>query len=279
MLGGLVVAAVVLYLAFVLMRPKRSRGVVRRKEANDAEVVSRTELRRQGRLGGVEVPGAVSGRNRVDSEVGYSPSRSGPPISPELEYDIEYGDADGVVTARRIRLIAVESGDYATYVRAYCRVRNSERTFRADRILSATWLSGPTTIADPEAHFFDLLPEEARPDPDHNAVMARVRPGLDVLIWIANADRQISADEQEALIDFIGERNGLAGEAYAAVPWSRAKATIYIDSARPTLASCSGILSKISKTGREFRLLKEYGGRIAEFGGEAGERRRKQLLG
>jgi WYL domain len=199
------------------------------------------------------------------------------PVRDGLDYEIEYADVDGVVTQRSIQLVAVEGTVGATYIRAFCRLRHAERTFRADRILRAR---SPSTgiIDDPETHFFQMLPEDERPDADHAAVMSRVMGGLDVLVWIANADREITMDEKEALLDFISVRNGIAGQKYAAIPWSKAKATLYIEMARPTLATCSTYLGRLSRTGKEYALTKRYAEIVAGFGGAAGAKRYRQLF-
>lgn len=194
-------------------------------------------------------------------------------------YDIEYTDADGVVTTRTIDVISVSMSAGAVYIRAFCRLRAGERTFRADRILAASRAPAGEPIQGIERHFFLMAPEDARPDPDHDSVMARVRSGLDILIWIARSDREISSDEEEKLLEYVGERNGLAGRKFAEVPWSRTKAAGYIDGARPTFATSIGALAKMSRTGREHALLTKYAGRIAASGGAGAENRRAQLFG
>ncbi|WP_377299763.1 WYL domain-containing protein [Rhizobium sp. SGZ-381] len=202
------------------------------------------------------------------------------PISlPDEPYDylIDYGDFGGTPTRRKIRVVEIEGGRGAVYIRAFCLMRQAERTFRADRISAAVTSDGEI-IDDPEAHFFQLLPEHQRPDPDHDAVMARARGGLDLLIWIANADRQISIDEKEELLAFIEMRKGIAGKGYADLGWSRAKATRYIDEARPTLATASGYLARISRTGKEYALVKTSAEAVSVFGAEAGRRRYRQLF-
>lgn len=138
--------------------------------------------------------------------------------APDLE--IEYADVDGVVTRRGITLMNVEAQSHAIYIRAICHLRGAERTFRADRMLSVRDKKSGQVVPEPEAFFYSYVPEDERPDPDHDAVMSCVRPGLDCLIWIAMADREIASDEAEVLIAYIAERNGMAGAKFAAVPWN-----------------------------------------------------------
>lgn len=196
----------------------------------------------------------------------------------EREYDIEYGDADGVVSTRRIKVLDLEGSAEVLYLRAMCSLRRADRTFRADRILMAKSAMTGEQLHDPVGHFRSQFVDLHQKDPDHDAVMARVRGGLNILIWIAMADREISSDEQEILLDFIAARNALACIKYGAVPWRRARATRQIDQARPTFAIAAGFLAGISKSGREWRMLDEYSRKVAAVGGTGGENRRQQLF-
>lgn len=193
-------------------------------------------------------------------------------------YEIEYADADGVVTSRNITVMQVEALSHAIYIRAWCHTRRSDRTFRADRVLRLRGVPDGRVYDDASVHFYDFVPEHDRPDPDHESVMARVKPGLGCLVWIAMADREISSDESEVLLSFIHERNGLAGAKYAGVPWSRAKAAIYIDSARPTFATAIAAVSKLSRTSKELALLDRFARQLADIGGTAAEHRRQQVF-
>lgn len=193
-------------------------------------------------------------------------------------YEIEYADADGVVSTRTIDVLAVRAESNATYIQGWCHTRRAERTFRSDRILSARRTGDACSIGDAEQYFNALVPEVDRPDPDHDVVMSRVAPGLGILVWIAKVDREITVDEESILFDFIEERNGLAGPKFAGTPWNKSKAAAWIDTAKPTFNTSSGTLGKISKTGREYAMLNAYAIRLADEGGEAAKRRMKQLF-
>lgn len=201
------------------------------------------------------------------------------PFDPPNEFVMEYGDIDGVVTTRQIRILSVGGNGKSYYVEAFCRLRNARRTFRADRVLSLRRHDGADIIAAPMVYLLEMLPEVERPDPGHDSVMGRVRPGLDVLIWIARADREISTDEQEVLFAFIAARNGLAGARFADVAWSRPKAAAYIAGARPMLDGCAAAILKMSRTGREAGLLREYADKVAQAGEPKAARRRDQIIG
>lgn len=187
---------------------------------------------------------------------------------------IDYADADGVVTEREIEILSAELSDNALYINAFCHLRHSERTFRVDRILSARKQRGAPQIADIEAYIVDFLPPDKLPDPRHDAVMGKVASTLSILVWIAYADKQVSTEEMELLLNFVEERSG---EASGAV-WNRAKAVVWIESARPTFATSVAALAKVSRNGRIFALLEKYAGLVAQAGGAASENRRRQLF-
>jgi len=194
------------------------------------------------------------------------------------QYDIEYADADGVITKRTIDVRDVAAKPWAMYITAWCHTKRSERTFRADRILAARQSGRTSPIHDIEQHFYAYVPEEDLPDPDHDAVMSRVQSGLDVLVWIAMADREITVDEEAILMEFIEERNVLAGAKFADAPWSKNKASILISTLRPTFNTAMGALGKISKTGRQYTLLKRYAHQIADTGGQLAQNRMRKLF-
>ncbi|HZX85903.1 MAG TPA: WYL domain-containing protein [Reyranella sp.] len=189
------------------------------------------------------------------------------------QFHISYGDADGVVTDRRIKLLEVENNGSAIYLRALCALRNAERNFRADRIIHARQIVGNRLIADPETYFAERVPAHRRPDPAHESVMRRVMPSLQALIWIARADREIAGDEMDLLLDFIDARNRIGGPKFASIAWNRNRAVIEIDQVRPTLATAAGATVGMAPTGREAALVMEYATRLGIVGGVASERR------
>lgn len=108
--------------------------------------------------------------------------------------------------------------------------------------------------------------------------MARVRPGLSALVWVAMADRDISTEEMEILLAYIADRNAIGGARFAAVQWDRAKATAQIDQMRPTLADALAAVARMSPTGKDFALQREYLAKLVAVGGAASERRAKQVI-
>lgn len=208
----------------------------------------------------------------------FPPSRNAVSPAPgERDVDIEYADADGVVTNRRVTIWEASFDGSALYIRGFCHARGAERTFRADRILR---LSVAKTGApeDPEIYCAALVPPERRPDPEHDAVMSRCRSALLPLIWIARADRDISSDETEIILGFIAARLQIGKASLASQHWDRQRAAIWIHSARPTLADSLGALARISPTGREHQLIRHTAEALAQSGGPAGAKRREQLF-
>lgn len=71
-------------------------------------------------------------------------------ISDKLEFMIEYADFHGVVTERNIEPISIhlirESPDL--YIKAFCHLRNSERTFLSSRIQSCVNLRTKRSITN-----------------------------------------------------------------------------------------------------------------------------------
>jgi len=81
------------------------------------------------------------GINEVDSEVVSTLKEA---VSYHTCVDIEYGAAiDQKVTQRIIEPVALQANEGVVYVRAFCRSSEAMRTFRVDRILSATPLDEP----------------------------------------------------------------------------------------------------------------------------------------
>lgn len=192
------------------------------------------------------------------------------------QFNITYQDSDGVITERRIRVVAIDIYGPSVYVRAHCALRGETRTFRADRMLSARRVSNDTRISLPLDFFTSLVPADQRPDPEHTKVLGRARNGLRVLIWIAHADRDIASDEMEVLLAFIEERSTLTSQ--KAPPWSRNRAIGQMDGERPTLALASGYLASMSPAGRELPMVRRYAEKITALGGLPAEKRFKQLF-
>lgn len=116
-----------------------------------------------------------------------------------------YSDAEGHRTERRITLTMPAHRDYngEVYIRGYCHLRKSIRTFRRDRI---------SLVADPitgevigSARKIFRMRGEADPEkhPDHDRIVRKAMRGLEVLAWIADAEDGIDEAEFDDINGFV----------------------------------------------------------------------------
>ena len=68
------------------------------------------------------------------------------------EFEIEYVDADGVVTNREIYVENYYQADNCIYYRCWCFLRDERRSFRSDRILKVKNISTGRKIKDIAAY-------------------------------------------------------------------------------------------------------------------------------
>lgn len=190
-------------------------------------------------------------------------------------YQIEYMNSEGTVTERVIRLRDVRNDEGRVYVIAHCLLSREERTFRADRMLKLYDHRTGEQIENAARHFAQFGEDEPQSD-EHALVMGRARPGLKALIWIARADREISADEMSILLDYIEARRNLPGARAGELVWDRDFARRWIDAERPTYDNAMGALGRMRRGGNEARLFLEFANRLARS--TAAEKRREKLL-
>lgn len=116
-----------------------------------------------------------------------------------------YNDAEGRRTERRITLTMPAHRDYngEVYIRGYCHLRKSVRTFRRDRI---------SLVADPmtgevigSARTLFRMRGEADPEkhPDHDKIVRKAMRGIEVLAWIADAEDGIDEAEFADINGFV----------------------------------------------------------------------------
>lgn len=148
------------------------------------------------------------------------------PLSPrKLASDLEglvigivYVDAFGLYSERVIRCHALERSGGYLYIRAYCKLRDDDRTFRFDRIEAVfDYTTGEVdeNVDDFFAPFVaDLRPAPERPaETPHQASRRAEAPmiqlygaGATVLAFLAAADGSIHADEMRVIEGYIDER-------------------------------------------------------------------------
>lgn len=174
-------------------------------------------------------------------------------VAPPGAYKIEYADASGEITQRAITVRHVEAGSGSPQVVAHCHLRGDQRNFRADRILTLHAPDG-SIISDPVGHFAVMAEQPVLPSPEHEAVMRRARPGLEVLLWIARADRELSESEIGTALAYVVSRSGLT-QSTSAEGLDRAAARVQIEAMRPTFDSAVGALARMAKRGSEYALV------------------------
>lgn len=131
-------------------------------------------------------------------------------------FGIEYKNAKGEKSARRIRLHRLYQDEGVVYLRAYCFERRAARTFRYDRILSVFDMDG--VIHDDIQGFLSVLgvdfettpvkPDSPSPMPDRPGMGARrvARDGLRALVALARADGLLHDEEIEVIKQYIAYR-------------------------------------------------------------------------
>lgn len=202
------------------------------------------------------------------------PGRPADPAVSGMVFDIEYVDADGVVTSRRVRLRNVYPGPEGLYFDAYCEMRRGDRTFIAHRVAQMITISGeqinyPASFLealvkwpnnDRRSVDFDTPPEAA----EHRLVMGRARPGLVLLVWTARADDGLAEDEIGVIFDYIRRRAALHPGASV---WSEERARVFLRSFRPTLQEAIDVAGAIVKRPAERALVVEFLRRMVEVDG------------
>jgi len=120
---------------------------------------------------------------------------------------IDYVDASGSPSRRRITVRRLETKYDRTYLTAFCHERHALRSFRLDRVHSVTDTSH-RTYTDP-FQFFETIPHGRLPDasavnsPDGQAeAFSRCRDGIRVLVFLARCDGEFHASERTVLSEY-----------------------------------------------------------------------------
>ncbi len=132
-----------------------------------------------------------------------------PPIADflGLALMIDYVDSKGEESRRRITINAVEDNGGNLLVHAYCYERKAKRTFRADRIVSATDLASGVIVDDPQAIIRAIsgLGEAPRDSREKATVQAmkNARPGLAVLLFLSRCDGEQHTSEDGVMLEYL----------------------------------------------------------------------------
>ncbi|MEW9614909.1 hypothetical protein AB3G45_13875 [Shinella sp. S4-D37] len=172
-----------------------------------------------------------------------------------LVYSMEYVSGDGEITSRVFRLNRVFDNLQHIILEGFCYLRNEERTLRADRILRLARHQDGSEIAKPLRYFRGFLRSAELNEMGHEATMRRARSGLDMLVWVANADSALTEEEIDVLIDYIDARAGAASEVRS---WNRDVARHWVRWHKVTENQALGVASKIPKNGKEMPLVLNF---------------------
>jgi len=183
-------------------------------------------------------------------------TKDGDTSSRGLTFGIQYGDAVGDVTQRAIRVLSVRrnpSGSIST-ITAWCYLRKAVRTFRVDRVLAAYDYRTGEVIDD----WLSLLSHDEADRasyPGHATVMRKARPGLKVLIWLAQSDLEITNAERQVLLNYV---HSCLLDGRTASTFDRIKLLKWADSYKPTSSDAVSAMLSLAKTPARFNTLKEY---------------------
>jgi hypothetical protein len=131
---------------------------------------------------------------------------------------IEYEDASGNMTRRRITINQTYEENGLTYLQAHCHERDAIRSFRADRVRNfitadGEVIDGPTFLRDQ----FGIITSAGQTAADRQAILLRrlksqLRDPLTILIGLAKSDGHIHVEELDSIQIFaeseIIARNG-----------------------------------------------------------------------
>lgn len=121
-------------------------------------------------------------------------------------FTLEYCDSRGWASMRTVRCVAVDRMHPAC-LHAYCHVRQEDRTFRIDRIISIADLRTGRIVSSDEfaALLAPALPEE-QTDPDIVALIglqAAARDGVYALLQLAMPDGRLGAAARSVVLDYV----------------------------------------------------------------------------
>lgn len=133
------------------------------------------------------------------------------PFNPSIPVEIIYCDEEGNVTNRKIDVIHIKSGyNDAYYIRAFCYLRNEERTFKVERIQK-------TTVDGNEVDFIQYIVDTYRNTNKYKETIQHIKTrdllnstGLigtaaKILTYISRIDGVFTKKEKTAIAFFLKE--------------------------------------------------------------------------
>ncbi len=128
---------------------------------------------------------------------------------------IEYQDATGQRSSRRVTVYEIREKNDHIYLHCYCHERSAPRMFRMDRIAAVIDPHTGEVFDNPEAYFrqFDERPGPDDPYADQAKAFEMVAPGVLVLMSVAWADGQLHPSEAAVVERYIDAVLGRASHA------------------------------------------------------------------
>lgn len=120
---------------------------------------------------------------------------------------LAYQSAKGAISQRQVSCTKIERAAGVDYLRAFCHVRQANRTFRISRVVQIIDLHTGEVIDDPAA-FFDRFQIDVATPTSLNWGMPPVRradmlAALNVLAFLARCDGRFHPAEREAIERFV----------------------------------------------------------------------------
>ncbi len=172
-----------------------------------------------------------------------------------VAFALEYCDGRGWASLRTVRCLALDPQHPAS-LSAYCHVRQAERTFRVDRIISIADLRSGRILSGNEqlALLAPYLPREY-PDPDFPALFRlqdATRDGVFALLQLAMPNGRLGAAARVAVLNYVKAE----AQALRHVVPPHAYIDLWIDNLSPPLeAVAASVANLLEDKDRFARLL------------------------
>lgn len=181
---------------FILLRPivkGFKEGSAPKEKEVPVKIVITTEYRSEGNRSTEPDP------DRDNWEGAFWDVQS--PRNIEANLSIEYRDGAGSLTKRDIRLMKYGPWEGGAILWAYCHLRQANRTFRTDRVISSVDLDTGEVIGNLEA-WLDAKYQDS-PDRAIEKIIETTWDAVRVLFYISKADGRLTQKERSILIDAI----------------------------------------------------------------------------
>ena len=190
------------------------------------------------------------------------PSSGGPSYA-GLTFLLEYCDAEGKHSKRRITLQEIYVSDGYLYLRAFCHERQDGRTFRGDRMLALVDLRTGQRHDTPLAlltefsgEVFDGLVATGPEPSGQRRAMNRCRDGIRILMFLARCDGTFHPDERQAVAQYCRAR--CEAERWDKLDYDLERLLTYADRQYPdrdTFISCVERIVEKADTGEHLRMV------------------------